>query len=377
MWVLVKLGLAVPAVTGILSEVPSPQLIVILLMSFSGSLHLAVAVNTVEPAVPDTGATLSEQIGGLFTAETTVKHPVQVPLCPLGLVTVTFRAPTVAVAEIVMGTSTSVDETKVTAPTVIPVPLKLTVGVLAKFVPGILTVNLGPCVRFGGTTEVGLGPAETTTVKHPVQVPLCPLGLVTVTFRAPTVAVAEIVMGTSTSVDETKVTAPTVIPVPLKLTVGVLAKFVPRILTVKLCPCVPFGGTTDVGLGPAETITVKHPEHVPLCLSGLVAVTSCGPVGALPAMEILTVADEGELIVSLRTVIPDPKANCVFPPRVTTKFVPLTWTVRFVPCVPCGGLTEVTVGGGPRTVTVTVGDVPCAPNASVAVTETKKVPGVF
>ena len=285
MWVLVKLGLAVPAVTGILSEVPSPQLIVILLMSFSGSLHLAMAVNTVEPAVPDTGATLSEQIGGLFTAETTVKHPVQVPLCPLGLVTVTFRAPIVAVAEIVIGTSTSVEDTKVTAPTVIPVPLKLTVGVAAKFVP--------------------------------------------------------------------------------------------RILTVKLCPCVPFGGTTEVGLGPAETTTVKHPEHVPLCLSGLVAVTSCGPVGALPAMEILTVADEGELIVSLRTVIPDPKANCVFPPRVTTKFVPLTWTVRFVPCVPCGGLTEVTVGGGPRTVTVTVGDVPCAPNASVAVTETKKVPGVL
>ena len=285
MWVLVKLGLAVPAVTGILSEVPSPQVIVILLMSFSGSVQLAVAVNTVELAVPDAGATLSEQIGGLFTAETTVKHPEHVPLCPLGLVTVTFRAPTVAVAEIVIGTSTSVEETKVTAPTAIPVPLKLTVGVLAKFVP--------------------------------------------------------------------------------------------RILTVKLCPCDAWGGTTEVGLGPAETTTVKHPEHVPLCLSGLVAVTSCGPVGALPAMEILTVADEGELIVSLRTVIPDPKANCVFPPRVTTKFVPLTWTVRFVPCVPCGGLTEVTVGGGPRTVTVTVGDVPCAPNASVAVTETKKVPGVL
>src|SRR5438105_7806342 len=209
-------------------------------MSFSGSLHLAMAVNTVEPAVPDTGATLSEQIGGLFTAETRVRHPVQVPLWPLGLVTVTLRAPTVAVAEIVMGTSTSVDETKVTAPTVIPVPLKLTVGVLAKFVPRILTVKLCPCVPFGGTTEVGLGPAETTTVKHPEHVPLCPLGLVTVTFRAPTVAVAEIVIGTSTSVEDTKVTAPTVIPVPLKITVGVPAKFVTRILTVKLCPCVPF-----------------------------------------------------------------------------------------------------------------------------------------
>src|SRR5438552_15631102 len=112
MWVLVKLGLAVPSVTGILSEVPSPQLIVILLMSFSGSLHLAVAVNTVEPAVPDTGATLSEHIGGLFTAETTVKHPVHVPLCPLGWVTVTFRAATVAVEGIVIGTSTSVEATQ-------------------------------------------------------------------------------------------------------------------------------------------------------------------------------------------------------------------------------------------------------------------------
>src|SRR6185295_1706595 len=114
-----------------------------------------------------------------------LKHPVHEPEPPLfGLDTVTFRAPWGADGSTVMLAVTWVASVKVVELTVMPAPendaWEPVVGVppATKLVP-VMTMSVVVALEVGVT----VGPA--LTVKHPVQVPAPPSGLVTVTLRAP------------------------------------------------------------------------------------------------------------------------------------------------------------------------------------------------
>ena len=125
----------------------------------------------------------------------TVKMPVPVPVPASGLVTVTLRAPVVALPAIVMFAVSEVELTKVVELTVIPVPEKLAVShaPLTKPVPVIVMFWLvAPWPRLLGLVEVTVGAA--LTVKTLVPVAVLPSRLVTVTLRAPVVALPAIVM---------------------------------------------------------------------------------------------------------------------------------------------------------------------------------------
>jgi hypothetical protein len=106
-----------------------------------------------------------------------VKQAVHVPLCVSGLVTVTLTAPA-AWADVV-----PVMLVALTVDTVSADPPKETVAPAWNPLPETVTEvppTVGPPV---GLTVVTVGPV--TYVKHPVQVPVCASGFVTVTFTAP------------------------------------------------------------------------------------------------------------------------------------------------------------------------------------------------
>ena len=109
---------------------------------------------------------------------------------PAEVVTVTLRAPVVAVAEIVSVAVIWVALTTVTLLTVMPVEETATVAPARKFVPVRVTGTEAPWMPLEGAMEVRVG-AAALTVKTTAAV--VPPEVVTVTLRAPGVAVAEIV----------------------------------------------------------------------------------------------------------------------------------------------------------------------------------------
>jgi hypothetical protein len=105
-------------------------------------------------------------------------------LVPLpGVVTLTVRAPSVAVLEMVKVAVIVCGSPTLTPLTVIPVPETLTVlDPWTKFVPVKSTVMVVPRTPVGGAIEVNVGAGGMTTVK--VTALLVPPGAVTVTFLA-------------------------------------------------------------------------------------------------------------------------------------------------------------------------------------------------
>src|SRR6266581_247323 len=91
-------------------------------------------------------------------------------------------------------------------------------------------------------------PVPAITENPLLNVLLCASGLVTVTFRAPVVAVPEIVMLAVSCVALLNAHEVTVIPVP-KLHVAPLWKLLPPSTTLNACPCTPLFGVALVKLG--------------------------------------------------------------------------------------------------------------------------------
>ena len=164
-------------------------------------------------------------------------------------VTVTVCAPSVALAPTVTGTVIDVALTTVTAPRVMFASPKETVAPDTKPVPVIVTaVCAEPCALALGDVEVTVGPAF--TVNPFVSVEFSVSGFVTVTFRAPVVAVAATVMLAVSCVALTKVVELTVIPVPLKVTAAPLTKFVPlTVIFWFVAPCPLLVGLVEVTVG--------------------------------------------------------------------------------------------------------------------------------
>ena len=142
----------------------------------------------------------------------------------------TSRAPSAAPLAIVSVAVSCVADPTDTMLTVTPVPLRATVAPTANPVPLIVTGTAAPGVPWFGDTEVTVTAAP-VTVNPPTSVPLPPLELVTVTSRAPAVAVAEIVSVAVSCVADTKVRFDTVMPVPLRLTVEPALNPAPLIVT--------------------------------------------------------------------------------------------------------------------------------------------------
>jgi hypothetical protein len=124
----------------------------------------------------------------------TVNPLVNVLLCASGLVTFTLRAPVAALDLILILAVSCVVLLNAHDVTVIPVP-KLHVPPLWKLLPPNTTLSACPRAPLFGVTLVKLGAGRVVcvTVKPLVKVLLCASGLVTVTFRAPVVAVPEMV----------------------------------------------------------------------------------------------------------------------------------------------------------------------------------------
>jgi hypothetical protein len=163
----------------------------------------------------------------------TVNTPDPVAVLPSPFVRVTFRTPAAALAATVMLAVKDVELKNVVELTVIPVPENVTVAPEMKPVPVIVTVwLLAPCPRELGLVDVTAGAGF--TVNAPVPVATSPSGLVTTTLRAPVAALPEIVMFALSEVELTKETELTVMPDPENPAVAPETKLVPVIVTVWL-----------------------------------------------------------------------------------------------------------------------------------------------
>ena len=208
--------------------------------------------------------------------EVTVK--VADPLVPAEVVTVTFVAPTVALAAIVNVAVIWVELTTLTLLTVTPALATLTEAPAMKLAPVRVTGTLAPWAPLFGLTELRVG-AEEVTVK--VADPLVPAEVVTVTFVAPTVALAAIVNVAVIWVELTTLTLLTVTPALATLTEAPATKLAPVRVTGTPAPWAPLFGLTEARVG-AEEVTVK--VAAPLVPAEVVTVTFVAPTVALLAI---------------------------------------------------------------------------------------------
>ena len=128
-----------------------------------------------------------------------------------GVLTVTLCVPMPAVRLSAKVVVMVVELTTVTVPTVTPVPLTATVEPVTKLVPVSVTgTEDEPRVAEVGLMEVSVGPV---TVK--LTLPVCPIGVVTLTALVRRGAVADIANVVVSVVEFTTVTAPGVMPDPV------------------------------------------------------------------------------------------------------------------------------------------------------------------
>lgn len=134
-----------------------------------------------------------------------------------------------------------------------PVPLRAIVDPAAKSVPVNVTLTVCPCVPELGLTDVSVGAPEfTVNTCEPVVLP----ALVTVTFCAPDGAFAAMVNVAVIDVLLATVVPLTVMPVPLRLIVDPLAKFVPVSVTDTAAPWMPLLGAIALSAG---LVVAPHP----------------------------------------------------------------------------------------------------------------------
>jgi hypothetical protein len=172
-------------------------------------------------------------------------------LVPPTVVTVTFRAVAGAFAAIVKVTVKLVVLVTFGVPTVMPVPLTITVVAPAtKLVPVKVTPTAFPATPVFGCTSVNVGGCAGGACTVNVCALLVPPVVVTVTLRAVAAAFAAMVNVTVKLVGPVTFGVPTVMPVPLTATVvPPIMKFVPVNVTPTAFPATAVFGCTFVNVG--------------------------------------------------------------------------------------------------------------------------------
>jgi hypothetical protein len=233
--------LMVPTVT----PVPDTATVVPVLVKFVPVRVTATAV----PRRAEFGATaVSVGNGGATTVNVTVL------LVPIFACTLRVLADNVAVAAIVRVAVTVVSFTTVRPVAVTPVPDTVMAVAPVKPLPVRVTGTLVP-----RAPEVGLIEVNADAVKVNGMAPLVPPGVVTVTFLALSVAVAEIVNVVVIVVAFTTVMVPTVTPVPDTATeVPDAEKLVPVSVTGTAVPRGPVLGVIEASVGAAGLTTASE-----------------------------------------------------------------------------------------------------------------------
>src|SRR6516225_1273954 len=266
---------------------------------------------------------------------------------PLGVVTVTFLAVRAAPGVIVNVALTCVSLTTVTPLTVMPPPVTLTAVAPVRLMPVSTTGWAVPRAPVLGAIENS--PAGgTVTVK--VTALLVPPSPVTVTFLAPAVAPAEMLIVAEMLVPPAATVKPvTVIPGPEKLRDVAPVSPVPvSVIPRPVVPRLAETGAMAVSVGP-----VIANGSVLLVPPGVITSTLTEPIAA--AVVLLIVA---AIVVALVTVTPltvtPVAAGAMVTVEPATKLVPVSSTPTDVPRISVFGVIEVSVGaGGAITVNVT------------------------
>jgi hypothetical protein len=132
-----------------------------------------------------------------------------------------------------------------------PATIKVAVVMVAEFMGLLKTAMI--CSLMGTAVAPIAGLVELTVTASNVTVNGCVLlvipELVTATFWAPTAALAAMVNVAVMDVPLDTTTLLTVMPVPLRLIVDAVPKFVPVSVTLTACPCVPELELTEVSVG--------------------------------------------------------------------------------------------------------------------------------
>lgn len=289
---------------------------------------------------PDAGV-IEERIGvpGFTTVNVTGV------VVPVGVVTVTFLAVSAAVGEIVNVALTCVSLTTVMPLTVMPPPVTLTDVAPVRLIPVSTTACAVPRAPVVGAIENS--PAGgTVTVK--VTALLFPPGAVTVTFVAPGVAPAPMLIVAVTEVSLLTVKPLTVMPPPEKLIAVVPVRPVPvSVIPRPVVPRLAEAGVIEVSTGP-----VIANGRVLLAPPALVTATLMGPIAAALVLVMVAV-----MVVRFRTTTPlietPVAAGLMTTFEPATKFVPVSTTFADVPRVSELGAIDVSVGaGGATTVNV-------------------------
>jgi hypothetical protein len=175
-------------------------------------------------------------------------------LVPPGAVTLTVLAESVALDAIVNVPVTVASFTTVMPLTLTPVPDTIIEVVPVSPEPVSMMGRLVPTTPVMGVIDVRTGPCTLKVWKL-----LGPPSVVTLTFLAPIAAEAEIVNVVVRVVEFTKVTLPTVTPLPDTATeVPVAVKLAPVSVTGKAVPVKPPLGATEVSVGAGGAATVSE-----------------------------------------------------------------------------------------------------------------------
>src|ERR1039457_4748437 len=271
---------------------------------------------TVAPGAPNAGAIVLSVGGGGLTVKTTGA------LVPALVVTVTFAAPSVALAAMGNVAVICVMLTTVTALTAIPVLLVAAVAPATKLVPVRVTGTAAPRTPVAGAMVLSVGGGGLTVKMAGALVP--PL-VVTVTFAPPSVALAAMVNVAVICVVLTTVTLPTVIPVLAMVTVAPPTKFAPVSVTGTAAPRTPVAGAMVLSLG-GGGLTVKTTGALVPAL--VVTVTFAAPSVALAAMVNVAIICEALTTATALTAIPVLLVATVAP---VTKFAPVRVTGTLAP----------------------------------------------
>src|ERR1022692_4144322 len=167
-------------------------------------------------------------------------------LAPALLATATRVTPVGALAAMVNVVVICVVLTTVTALTAIPELLVRTAAPATKLVPVRVTGTVAPGAPNAGAIVLSVGGGGLTVKTTGALVPAL---VVTVTFAAPSVALAAMVNVAVICVVLTTVTLPTVIPVLPMATVAPPTKFAPVSVTGTAAPRTPVAGAMVLSLG--------------------------------------------------------------------------------------------------------------------------------
>ena len=210
---------------------------------------------------------------------------------------------------------------------VTPVPVNETVAPVVNPAPLTTTVRWEtPRASALGVSPEIVGFA--LTAKQPVHFDVPVSGLVTVTSRAPIVALLATVTLSVNDVALLRVSELSVMPVPDHFTVTPDWNPVP--VTVTATCDAPTGRDAGVRLVTrGSATTVRQFAHVAVPPSELTTVTVCAPAVAVAPAVMLAVSLVAELRVTEFTVMPVPNETLPPPvPKFVRKFVPLTATLK-------------------------------------------------